>query len=405
MATEGQGIPNASNTSKVRITRLSASPKFTKRVQRIRAAARRKRGGVVLYYMAGAMVAISGFCSMAVDYGRVQVAKAELRRAADAASRAAVAELPDANSAISFAAKYAQSNAVDGGTTSLNASQDIEFGFWDTKKTTFTVTGDLSKANCVHVTLRRTAQRGNAVPLLFAKVLGQNFCDVKAESYSMIIPPINVDQNVQGTANPFLAGAVPGTKASAVNPSSRKIPDVAGTTGDVKNSPTVVNVKLTDGDALTFDSIDGVVRHDPNLPYFDPDGEIGDIGHNNLTTTYANNYSSTYYNENGIADMKAPINTLVGIFLDDKDPSWSSAPKNLDFSTTASREFTELQPQIKQIFFIGDGKNSNGARQQFIVPQGATRLYLATWDFYEWNNNAGFRNIRVQRPGRIITVK
>ena len=57
------------------------------------------------------------------------------------------------------------------------------------------------------------------------------------------------------------------------------------------------------------------------------------------------------------------------------------------------------------IFFIGDGKNSSGARQQFIAPKGATRLYLATWDFFEWNNNAGYRNIRVKRPSQIILVK
>ena len=44
-------------------------------------------------------------------------------------------------------------------------------------------------------------------------------------------------------------------------------------------------------------------------------------------------------------------------------------------------------------------------QQQFIVPKGATRLYLATWDFFEWNNNAGTRNVQVNRPERIIMVK
>ena len=28
------------------------------------------------------------------------------------------------------------------------------------------------------------------------------------------------------------------------------------------------------GDELTFDNIDGTARHDPSLPYFDPDGEM-----------------------------------------------------------------------------------------------------------------------------------
>ena len=75
------------------------------------------------------------------------------------------------------------------------------------------------------------------------------------------------------------------------------------------------------------------------------------------------------------------------------------------FNPLASRDFTELRPKLKQAFFIGDGKNSQGARQKFVAPTGATRLYLATWDFYEWNNNAGSRNIQVKRPSRIITVK
>ncbi len=27
--------------------------------------------------------------------------------------------------------------------------------------------------------------------------------------------------------------------------------------------------------------------------------------------------------------------------------------------------------------------------EQFVVPPNATRLYLASWDGYEWNNNLG----------------
>jgi hypothetical protein len=104
--------------------------------------------------------------------------------------------------------------------------------------------------------------------------------------------------------------------------------------------------------------------------------------------------------------MKAPINALVGVFLDDNQPNLTPTPaKNLDFSTSASRDFSTLKPDLKQIFFIGDGMNSNGQTQEFVVPQGATRLFLATWDFYEWNNNAGARDVVVIRPMRIVTVK
>ena len=40
----------------------------------------RRRRGVVIYYMTFAMIALCGVCSLAVDLGRVQVTKAELRR-------------------------------------------------------------------------------------------------------------------------------------------------------------------------------------------------------------------------------------------------------------------------------------------------------------------------------------
>ena len=39
------------------------------------------------------------------------------------------------------------------------------------------------------------------------------------------------------------------------------------------------------------------------------------------------------------------------------------------------------------------------------APEGATRLMLATWDFYEWNNNAGYRIVKINRPQQVITVK
>ncbi|MBC8105425.1 MAG: hypothetical protein H7Z14_02450 [Anaerolineae bacterium] len=353
----------------------------------------RRARGVVIYYMTFAMVALTAICSLGVDLGRVQVTKAELQHAADGAARAAAAELPDVNSAIAFAVYYSKTNTADGTPITLDPAADIEFGKWDTKKKTFTkLTGmAITNANCVHVTLRRTANRGTAVPLLFGKIIGQKSCDATVNSYAMLIPKLNVDQNVPGTANPFLAGMPKGAIASNNNPHNS--PDFAGTANNPRQSPLSVTMPLVEGDTLTFDSISGVVRHDPGLDDFQPDGELADIGHN------------TNGSENGISDVTAPINALVGLFLDDTQPNTSGAPTSLNFTTEASRNFTELNPKLKQIFFIGDGKNSGGVRQEFIVPKGATRLYLATWDFYEWNNNSGQRNIQVKKPQHIITVK
>jgi hypothetical protein len=63
-----------------------------------------------------------------------------------------------------------------------------------------------------------------------------------------------------------------------------------------------------------------------------------------------------------------------------------------------------LEPQLKQVFLIGTGhvkarvdsstKKSDVSRR-FRVPRGATRLYLAVMDAYEWNNNEGYFDVTV----------
>ena len=93
--------------------------------------------------------------------------------------------------------------------------------------------------------------------------------------------------------------------------------------------------------------------------------------------------------ENGFAGYTLTANSLLGVFLGASQPNLSVAPAALDFTTPESREFLTLSPSLKQPFFIGDGKTSNGMNQQFIVPIGATRLFLGTADGGEWLNNAG----------------
>lgn len=366
---------------------------------------KRRSKGISIIYVVITFAVLCGFCSFAVDLGRVQLAKTELRRAADGAARAGAAGIPtDLGTATDLAVQFAKANKVDGTPLALDSSKDIEYGKWDatTKKFTKTSTG----VNAIHVTARRTQARGNAIPMMFASLVGFKMCDVTADVVVMVIPPVNVNQFVPATANPFLSGMPVGTTASAINPSSRKIADVAGTTGTPQNSPLAVALPVSDNQIFTFDSIDGTARHDPSLAYVNPDGDLSErIGHNNLTTNFDNNYGSKMYNEHGIADAWIPINSLVGIFLSDDAPDKDAAPSNLDFRSDDSRDFSSLKPGLKQIFFIGDGLDSKGNHQSFVAPKGATRLYLATWDYYEWNNNAGSRNIKVNRPMQIITVK
>jgi hypothetical protein len=360
------------------------------------------RRGVSMVWGITWMSVLSGVTAFAVDVGRVQLVKAELRHAADAAARAGAQSIDTGALGATLAAKlYAQSNKVEGRTLA-DSQLDIEAGFWSTTTKTFSVVVPTGRnPNAVRVRAYRTAGRGGGVGTTFCQWLGFGAIDAQAESIAMYTPGIDVNHDVDGRVNPFLVGMPVGTVASLNNPHSN--PDRLGT-----NVPTIGNVgmPIVPGTQVSFDSISGDVRHDPSLAYYNPDGNLGSIGHNHNPTN-GDMYGTRYYNEHGIADMRAPINALVGVFLSDAAPNTTPAPsENLDFSTAQSRNFSTLRPQIKQIFFIGDGKMDDGiTSQRFEVPAGATRLYLATWDFYEWNNNAGTRTIRVTRPGSVALVK
>jgi hypothetical protein len=363
--------------------------------------------GIATIYMVFLMTVLCGLASLAVDFGRVELVKTQLRRTVDGAARAGAAGIVDGpGNAIALARQYGNLNNVDTHSLIIQGG-DIKFGFWDTTKNIFNRTGDFSQVNAIWISARMDQSRGSAVPLLFAPVIGVNSCSVTADSIAMVIPAINVDQDIQATADPFLSGMPAGSIASTPNPAND--PDFAGTTSNPRNSPVTVGMPITSGATYTFDSIAGNARHDPNLTTSNPDGDINDpndpIGHNNMTTVYDNNYGPTMYNDNGIADAWIPINALVGVFLDDNAPNTSPAPANLDFRTPASRDFSSLQPQLQQLFFIGDGLDSHGNHQNFIAPKGATRLFLATMDYYQWSNNSGYREVKISRPQQIITVK
>ena len=97
--------------------------------------------------------------------------------------------------------------------------------------------------------------------LTFAGIVGKRSFDVTAESIVVVVPAINVNQNVPATANPFLAGMPKGSVASLHNPHNS--PDYAGDASNWKQSPIVVpGLPLVEGQTLTFDSISGTARHD-----------------------------------------------------------------------------------------------------------------------------------------------
>ena len=366
--------------------------------------------GLTLIGATVSLTVLLGMSSFALDLGRVNLAKTELHRTADAAARAGAAALSfDSATARGQARVWAKANKVDNRALA-DSSITVTVGVWSDTAHVFRTALIAGEApNAVRVELTRPAVGPESIPLMWGSLIGTNGCQVRAEAIAEYIPGVNVNQQVEGTANPFLAGMPNGSTASNVNPHNSK--DKAGDelSPDLnkrKQSPQPVPIAVTPGDVISFDEpAQGTVRHDPNLAFYSPDGQLDAVGHNNLTTNDSGSYTSNYYNDNGIADMKAPINALAGVFTGDAAPNASAAPANLDFSSPASRDFSSLSPLNKQTFFIGDGTDSGGMKQTFIVPQGATKLYLATWDFYEWNNNAGNRVIKITRPATIRLVK
>jgi len=141
------------------------------------------RRGIAAIYSILMMVALCGLVSLGVDLGRVQLAKTELRSAADAAARAGVAALANSvTQAQNDAVATAAANTCDGSSVVLDQTLDIDFGNWDSATRTFTVLSGAAQnnANSVRVTAHRIAARNTAIPLVFARLVGRNTCDINA---------------------------------------------------------------------------------------------------------------------------------------------------------------------------------------------------------------------------------
>ena len=351
---------------------------------------RNRRSGVTLVYAIVAMTAMIALCSLGVDYARVQLVKTELLRAADAAARYAASGLANDPAAARANAKAAAKDNLADGRAVVLQSADIELGKWDAKARKFTAyTGNNEAyATAVRVTAERSAARGDAVPLTFARVLGQGACRARVQSIVEFTPGVDSEIPVPATSNPWLAGMPKGTIANPGNPHNN--PDKAP-----NNLPQLASsIPLVAGQALAFDSIDGGANNFSTDVRYTPDGNLGWI---------VDNFGGR---EHGKSNLTAPINAVVGLFLDDQQPNRAgTAPEDLNFSTQQSRDFSTLKPKLRQPFFIGDGRRSDGSVQTFVVPQGATRLYIGTMDGYEWNNNVGGYVTTIHRLPTVTTVK
>lgn len=168
---------------------------------------------------------------------------------------------------------------------------------------------------------------------------------------------------VPGTSDPFLAGMPNGSACCMGDSAAAESPVYAGA--------------VTGGTTVTFTDVTGSVSNDPSVPRYGPNGNVGllvDI----LT------YEGVSAINNIAGYINAPVDALVGVFLNSQVPMSNPMPADLDFSSPT------LTPQLQQIFFIG-----NGSLGPITVPTGATRLFLGTVDGYGWYNNTGAFDVTV----------
>ena len=155
---------------------------------------------------------------------------------------------------------------------------------------------------------------------------------------------------VEGKANIFAAG------------------QAATTEGEV---PLEISFNPKSVEAVKFTGVGGVVSN--GVWNGGPDGSVGNGEPDVLGTMI----EST----NGLSSLVflKRFAFLTGVFLGSSAPE-PQAPAGLIF--TNADTFETLSPLVGQTFFVGDGLTGtgSGAEQIFVVPQGATRLFLGVSD-------------------------
>ena len=104
-------------------------------------------------------------------------------------------------------------------------------------------------------------------------------------------------------------------------------------------------------------------------------GSVSGVGPDGNISSVAS--STSFF---GISRITGPRYGLIGVFLGPDVPSPSATPANADFSAAAARDQATLNPLLQQPFYIGRGRTSGGDTKNFVVPSGATRLFLAVLD-------------------------
>ncbi len=165
-------------------------------MMRGRIAAGRQRALSFVRDQRGSVLPLVGLCmlvifvvgALVVDLGYQQALQSQMTAAADAAALAAVIELPNKSRAADAALRYAEKNMPEAANGQVLFRDDIEFGYWDHTHRSFDSGG--KPFNAVRVTLRRSAENGNAAPTFFLHLFGAHEAEVTTQSLAGIVVPL-----------------------------------------------------------------------------------------------------------------------------------------------------------------------------------------------------------------------
>ena len=335
---------------------------------------RRRRGSAIIYSMIGMpLLLVMGL--LAVDVGQIVLAESQLQLAVDSAARYAAAGLRDygADEARTRAAAALIDNGVD------PTLATVSFGLWDPGTHTFIPLEGLeaSGGTAVRVVARRSADDASGIVPLFGALVGQGRAGAVASATAAIGEPVEVA--IEAMASPYLAGMSSGDMIPFTGETHLDwAPD--GSYWD-DCGPAVVALDLEPGQVLYFRDVEGATGDFNSGMTYGLEGNLDrpDIGQSAV---------------NGINTTWAPLNSLMGIFLDDRRPDVWEAQETRNYAWEGWREERVHEPLTKQVFFIGDGvSNADQRLQKFVVPEGATRLFLGLndQDGYWWDNFGNYR--------------
>ncbi len=141
--------------------------------------------------------------------------------------------------------------------------------------------------------------------------------------------------------------------------------------------PPVFNLSPGVGSYLEFTSVTGSVT-----PFLNTDPFVGPGGFGNRVTDL-----NSINGISGLVSVSAFF--LTGVFLGESLPV-DPAPPRLVYSA-ADTHLESYAPKLNQTFFIGDGLTGvgTGDPHRFIVPDGATRIFLGFADGGQFQGNPG----------------